>query len=397
MATFPKLTGKGRHPKMASGKQKTMKNIILAVTGLSPQVITETLYALHQGGREVHAIHVVTTREGKDRIFADLLAGKDGRYHRYLNEYGIDPDTIAFDHSHVHTVTDPHGVECADILTEADNERLLALCLALAFELTKDPDTAVFFSIAGGRKTMSACLTLAAQFYGRPQDRLYHVLVSPDFEGSREFFYPPKESKTITLKARNGQAYYKDTRYAEINLISVPFVSIRDSLSKDALKAPKPPGALLLSLIREETLRLTVNLVDKKIIYKRMELDLTPAQMALYAFFAMRKKDCRKNSIACGDCHECFLDLPAILNQGLVIADIYKRVCGTRPVEEMSKTGIMNLDAERFNSLKSKIKAALQNRFGPYALKELEIASKGRRPDTRYGILMDKGKIEIVY
>ena len=382
---------------MASGKQKTMKNIILAVTGLSPQVITETLYALHQSGQEVHAIHVITTREGKDRIFSNLLAGEDGRYHRYLNEYGIDPETIAFDHSHVHTITDPHDVECADILTEADNERLLALCLGMAFELTKDPNTAVFFSIAGGRKTMSACLTLAAQFYGRPQDRLYHVLVSPDFESSREFFYPPKESKTITLTNKKGEIYYKDTRYAEINLISVPFVSIRDSLSKDALKAPKPPGALLLSLIREETPRLTVNLVDKKIIYKRMELDLTPAQMALYAFFAIRKKDCRKNSITCGDCHECFLDLPAILNQGLVIADIYKRVCGTRPVGEMSDSGIMSLTAENFNSLKSKIKNGLKSRFGPHALKEMEIASVGKRPDTRYGILMDRKKIEIVY
>ena len=35
--------------------------------------------------------------------------------------------------------------------------------------------------------------------------------------------------------------------------------------------------------------------------------------------------------------------------------------------------------------------------FGPYALKELEIASAGVRPNTRYGILMDKSKIEIVY
>ena len=374
-----------------------MKNILLAVTGLSPQVITETLYALHQSGREVHAIHVITTREGKDRIFAELLSGEKGRYYAYMEEYGIDPATIAFDHTHVHTVTDSHGVECADILTEKDNERLLTLCLDMAFGLTKDPDSAVFFSIAGGRKTMSACLTLASQFYGRPQDRLYHVLVSPEFESNRNFFYPPKQSQTIGLKDRNGQAYFKDTRYARINLISVPFVSIRDSLSKDALKAPKPPGALLLSLIREETPRLTVNLLQRKIIYKKVELDLTPAHMAIYAFFAMRKKACRKKEPSCGACRECFLELPQILDNTPAIAGIYKKLCGTRPIEEMSKTGIINLDAERFNSFKSKIKNALKNRFGPYALKDLEIASTGRRPDTRYGILMDRGKIEIVY
>ena len=44
-----------------------MKNILLAVTGLSPQVITETLYALHQINRRVDAIHVITTRDGKER------------------------------------------------------------------------------------------------------------------------------------------------------------------------------------------------------------------------------------------------------------------------------------------------------------------------------------------
>ena len=36
-----------------------MKNILLAVVGLTPQVITEALYALHQEGRAVNAIHII--------------------------------------------------------------------------------------------------------------------------------------------------------------------------------------------------------------------------------------------------------------------------------------------------------------------------------------------------
>lgn len=47
-----------------------MKNILLAVCGLTPQVITETLYALHQDQRKVDAIHVITTRNGKEKIYA---------------------------------------------------------------------------------------------------------------------------------------------------------------------------------------------------------------------------------------------------------------------------------------------------------------------------------------
>ncbi len=80
---------------------------------------------------------------------------------------------------------------------------------------------------------MSPCLTLATQIYVRPQDRLYHVLVSPEFERSRDFFYPPKELRIVEFRDNQGQLFYKDTRYARVNLIHIPFVSIREQLSTD--------------------------------------------------------------------------------------------------------------------------------------------------------------------
>jgi len=186
-----------------------MKNVLLAVTGLSPQVITETLYALHQNNRTVETIHVITTRDGKERIYAELLSGNSGHYFRYLKEYNIKPSAIDFGHSNIHVITDEYGNEIADIITEPDNEHLLKKCLELAFHFTSDPDNCVFFSVAGGRKTMSSCLTLATQMYGRPQDRLYHVLVSPEFESSRDFYYPPKKSRTIELLDKNEQLFLR--------------------------------------------------------------------------------------------------------------------------------------------------------------------------------------------
>jgi CRISPR-associated protein (TIGR02584 family) len=91
----------------------------------------------------------------------------------------------------------------------------------MTFALTRDPESAVFFSIAGGRKSMGACLTIAAQLYRRPQDRLYHVLVSPEFESCRDFFYPPPESRPLTLYYRLGQPYSKETRFARVTLFHV--------------------------------------------------------------------------------------------------------------------------------------------------------------------------------
>jgi CRISPR-associated protein Csx14 len=374
-----------------------MKNILLAVAGLTPQVITEMLYALCQNQLAINAIHVITTRHGRENIYAHLLAPKTGRYYALLDEYGINPASISFDHEHIHVISDENGIEIPDIRDATDNEILLKKCLELTFAITKDPDNAVFFSIAGGRKTMSACLTLAAQLYGRRQDRLYHVLVSPEFESNRDFFYPPKTPCPIRLTDEKGHTYYKDTRYAQIALINMPFISIRDHLSAEELKEPKDPATLMLSLIQDKPPRLTVNLITRKLIYKTLELDMMPAHLALYAFFVMQKKNCDKPMGPCGDCTDCFVDFQCLEKQRHLIADMYRKIGGSRPVDEMSTTGIIGLTLENFNSFKSKIKAELAARFGPYALKDLEIASIGARPDTRYGILMDKTMIEVVY
>jgi len=244
---------------------------------------------------------------------------------------------------------------------------------------------------------MSSCLTLAAQMYGRPQDRIYHVLVSPEFESNADFYYPSKQSRTIELKDKNGQSYFKDTKYAQVNLISIPFISIRNRLSPDLLQEPTDPATLMLSLIKEDEHRLIVNLLTGRLIYKTLELDLMPARLALYAFFAMQKKDCQKVTETCASCTDCFLDIQSIYEKQGEITGLYKKIAGSRPIDEMSDTGITSLNADNYNSYKGKIKSDLIKGFGLYALKDLEISSVGARPNTRYGIRMDKGRIEIVY
>jgi len=72
----------------------------------------------------------------------------------------------------------------------------------------------------------------------------------------------------------------KETRYARINLVPIPFVSIRDKLSANMLDEPKDPATLMLSLVREEPYRLTVDLAAGKLAYKHLELDLMPARLA---------------------------------------------------------------------------------------------------------------------
>ncbi|MFW5989730.1 MAG: CRISPR-associated ring nuclease Csm6, partial [Desulfosudaceae bacterium] len=370
-----------------------MQHILLSVIGLSPQIITETLYALHQREQKVDAVHVITTGEGKKRIHTELLGNGDGLFHRYLNDYAIRP-SIDFSAANIHLLTDHEGNEISDISTSEHNHDLLNKCLELSFRFTSRPDTAVYFSIAGGRKTMSACLTIAAQLYGRPQDRLYHVLVSPEFENSPNFYYPPPDSTMIQLKAPGGQPYYKETRYASVNLVEMPILSLRQMLPPEYLEKPEAPGDLILSAFaRQARPDLIIDYSQRKIVYDRLELDLMPAHFALYAFFAALKINCPADRRTCGDCRDCFLETTDILAHQPRITGIYHRICPNAGHRQMSTTGITHLTPENFNAYKSKINKQIREKFGPHTAAALEIGSTGRKPDKRYGLPIDRTRI----
>jgi CRISPR-associated protein (TIGR02584 family) len=53
---------------------------------------------------------------------------------------------------------------------------------------------------------MGALLAVALQPYGRPGDRLSHVLVSLPFETATGFFYPPPVRRLVTVGGRHLDA-----------------------------------------------------------------------------------------------------------------------------------------------------------------------------------------------
>ncbi len=66
-----------------------MKRVILALVGLSPQVVTEAVYALACEGREVDEIELITTRSGRDEIMKHLLASDQGKLYQLCEEYNL--------------------------------------------------------------------------------------------------------------------------------------------------------------------------------------------------------------------------------------------------------------------------------------------------------------------
>jgi len=375
-----------------------MKNILIAMTGLSPQVVTEALYALNQEGRDVHEINLITTRTGKDRINSLLIASGDGAFYQYLDDYGIDRTKISFDTKNIHVLKDNNGNDLDDIAGSEENGILFKTTFEIVRKLTSDPDNAVFFLIAGGRKTMSACLALSAQFFGRPQDRIYHVLVSPEFENARNFFYPPKESKLIKLTDSKGEEYFKDTKYARIELISMPLISIRSKLSEETLNQTIDPAELLMSAYRDEKPKLIIDLRESKIILMGRELDISPSNLAVYSFFALIKTNCDRQDISCLNCNECFIEVTDILKRNSEIAALYEKIIKNKSLsayQQNQSSGVTNLDMDNFNSYRSKINSLLQKNYGQSMINDIEIVSIGTRPNTRYGIRIERSLIDI--
>ncbi|MBK8964255.1 MAG: TIGR02584 family CRISPR-associated protein [Candidatus Competibacteraceae bacterium] len=86
------------------------RRILLCVAGLSPQIVTETLYALTVTGEPRFVpteIHILTTAEGAERARLTLLGDEPGWFQRLRQDYGL-PE-IRFDLDTIHLLRAADG------------------------------------------------------------------------------------------------------------------------------------------------------------------------------------------------------------------------------------------------------------------------------------------------
>ncbi|WP_054014221.1 CRISPR-associated ring nuclease Csm6 [Pseudoalteromonas sp. R3] len=203
---------------------------LLAVTGLAPQVITETLYGIAQSQLDwPHKIVIITTKKGKQAAIKGLLTprpdGTPGQLKQLCDELGKPPVYLTEDN--ILAVSDADKQAMDDTRSEADQQALANFIVKEVAKLCSDPDTRLHTSIAGGRKTMTFYLGYAMSIFGRPFDRLSHVLVSEQYEYLPDFYFPTSASKLI--ENRNGEQF--DCRDAQVTLSEIPFVSLRSLFS----------------------------------------------------------------------------------------------------------------------------------------------------------------------
>lgn len=365
------------------------RRVLLAVAGMSPQVITETLFALGHGNpRPFHAteVVVVTTSSGRQRILLELLGEDRNWFDRLYRDYPALPRP-RFQKWSLRTIGDGDRV-LEDIRGEGDNAVAADAIAECVREFTADSDCALHVSIAGGRKTMGYFAGSALSLYGRAQDRLSHVLVSEQFESHPEFFYPAPRQRVIH-GTRDGAPL--DAQGAEITLADIPFVRLREVLPSHILEHPAPfREAIEHARLVLEPPTMEIDMGTRLVrIGARTKL-ARAAELAFFLWIWGRQQS-RKDPIY----------LPPqeapVPGSGDELAAIYCALNENASPDHRTRRSLAKgLDGKYFLERVSLWNAFLQKSFGQ-AGDPFRVESKGKRPETRYTVRAAGSQVVIVH
>lgn len=363
------------------------RRILLAVTGLSPQVVTETLHALIRGEPAFvpTEVHLITTREGAERARLALLSEEPGWFRRFCTDFDL--PAIAFDEAHIQVLTDERGGILDDIRSPQDNQRAADFITATVRQLTRDPNAALHVSIAGGRKTMGYYLGYALSLYGRPQDRLSHVLVSEPFESSWDFFYPTPYERVIQTRDQK----LANAADARVTLAEIPFVRLRHGLPERLLEGHASfTEAVSVANRGLGQPRLVLHLAETVVWADGERVALGPTEFAVLFWLASR---------ALGDTPDVNWALPEAAEGFIQHARrVVKPASGE--FERLTEALAWRKDdpkalGEYFEPQKSRINKAFSNALGENAAQRYQVRRTGPRGASRYYLPLPADQIDI--
>ncbi len=222
----------------------------------------------------------------------------------------------------------------------------------------------------------------ALSLYGRPQDRLSHVLVSAPFESHPDFFYPTPSSRVIYTPPPDSKPL--DTSKAGVTLAEIPFVRLRDGLPERLLNGQSSFTQTVVAaqrvLLPPE---LEIDLRKLRITAAGETIHLAPAELAFYSWMARRRIS--------GN-HFVRWDDEAIGQEFLIE---YQNIVGdmSGEYERVEKALSSGMDKDYFDQRKSKTNGALKQALGTQLSRPYLIAGKGGRPQTRFGLLLEPEQI----
>ena len=267
------------------------KHTLLATTGASPQVVTETLHAIHHENLQwPDDIYLITTSFGKKAAVKGLL--EEGHLQRLCIE--LNRPMPAFSGNHVLVTPGADGTEVEDARSLPDHEALANFIMTEVRNRTASPDTSLHASLAGGRKTMTFYIGYAMSLFGRAQDTLSHVLVSEGYENIPDFWFPTQSEAHRYVDNRGRKL---DASTAEVTLAPIPFIRHRRNLPQVLLQSDSTVQfADLVQLINlgenRQDIRVSVDLpaqtlrVHNENNTLNVEITLGLLELAFYTFMA---------------------------------------------------------------------------------------------------------------
>lgn len=361
---------------MEQTPERFPRRILLVACGLTPQVVTETIYALavRRPPLVPTEVHLLATRESAQCARLSLLSKEPGWFHRLRRDYDL--PSIRLDDSTIHELTGADGEVFSDIRTVEENERTADAITELVRDLTSDPEAALHVSLAGGRKTMGFYLAYALSLFARPQDRLSHVLVSAPYESHPEFFYPTPQPRVIYTRPPDQRPL--DTSAAQVTLAEIPFVRLRHGLPRELLEG----RASFIEVVRAAQRavgppELILRLRERRVQAGGVEVRLPPAELAYLAWIARRRLSGRPGP-------ECPSDGGTNPEYAEEFLEEYRLVLGPMGADERTARALRaGMEKSYFLQRRSKLARALRTVLGPNAEPYL-IRTTGRRPYTRY-------------
>lgn len=371
------VSGQSGRNRLNPGAPETYpRRVLLAVSGLTPQILTETLFALAVKAKPEFVpteIHLITTLEGAERARLQLLHPETGKLHAFEREYGLQ-GCIEFPESNIHVIEDATGRPIRDLRDPQDNVRAGDTISQWIVEFTHDRNSALHVSIAGGRKTMGFYAGYALSLFGRLQDRMSHVLVPDRFESLRDFFYPTK-TPTVLYDRDNKPI---DSSEAVVMLADIPFVRLRAGLPKRMLG-----GEMMFATavhVAQNALQAPSAVVDlraKRVICAGRDLDLKERKpLAFYAWFLWRTSVGRAS-----------FSLRDRRDAGEFEAAAFYEMFAKNPTEahayaeRLAVNGYKPLDLQENVSM---VKSALIKMFGEIGAPQYAIGHKGKRGSATY-------------
>ena len=384
--------------------ERSERRVLLCVAGLTPQIITESLYVLMvERGERVDEVRVITTLGGRRRIVELLLEPSGGRFFEFCREYGFDPARIRFDETTIELLRRPGGAALEDIRTVEENVYAGDQICEIVRALTADAGVRLHASAAGGRKTMGIYLTAAMQLFGRVQDCLSHVLVGEDFETHPDFFYKPRAART--LRTRDGREV--STASVEIYLADIPFIRLR------GLGSVWPGGnaASYGELVRrtqkdldlaESAQEMRLDLRERAVVVADRSVHLPPREFFYYLLFVHLRRSGRGRDgfvaleeIKREDIEAVFRVVTAAegRERGL---DEHELVAGYDFLADLIEWVKLEYVAPEFETTFREVKSKIKRRFGEAGLRErYVITTRGRRGDSRYGIRFPPERVQM--